>query len=67
MPKNILEKHIDDISKCLANHVDYEFAWMVGEKINNPTTYSGKGRPKKTDYLLVKHPFDGKINKSISY
>ena len=59
------DKTVTLIPNLIPKLIDYIMADSMSERINNPTVYKGKGRPKNTDYALYKHPFDGKISKSI--
>jgi hypothetical protein len=57
-----LKELAEEMARSYAEAIDYEFAWGIAERIQTSTTkYSGKGRPRKTDYDIYKHPFDGKL------
>ncbi len=57
---------MDDDAKIIAYSIDYSMAASLSKRLNTPTKYIGKGRPKKTDYTLYEHPFDQKITKSLN-
>ena len=57
---------VESVAQDMANAVDYDMGWTFAEVINNPTEYSGKGRPRKTDYAIWKHPLDGKLRTELN-
>ncbi len=54
------ERHI------VGEAMDYMFAGAWSKRLNEPTKYKGKGRPRTTDYSFFEHPFDKKITKSLN-
>jgi len=61
-----IQKAIDSLAGAAARSLDYEIGWTMAETLNNPTAYRGRGRPRKTDYVIQKHPFDGKTRSFIN-
>lgn len=61
-----VKQAINKLSQAASRTLDYEIGWMSAETLNKPTTYKGRGRPRKTDYVIQKHPFDGKIKKFLN-
>jgi len=57
------EEIINTLASDAAKAMDYEVGWLMANTVPSSTTYKGKGRPKKSDYNIATHPFDGKINK----
>lgn len=58
---SLVEKLIEAEDK-INEDMDYWMMFEFGkELINKPTQYRGKGRPRKTDYALYKHPADGRV------
>ena len=62
---DLLKGTIDRMSLAMNASMEYELAWTWAERINESTQYKGKGRPRKTDYVVYKHPFDGALKKII--
>ena len=59
-----MKEFADKAGKEFAEAIDYNVAWNMADKITERTTkYSGKGRPRKTDYDTYKHPFSGELRK----
>lgn len=56
-----LQKKTNDMARDMASSIDYSVGWLLAKTINQPTCYQGKGRPRKTDYALLEHPFDKKV------
>lgn len=55
-----------DMAERYQQAVDYDIGWGFADTVNVPTVYKGKGRPRKSDYAHLKHPFDGRIEKKIN-
>lgn len=55
----------NDLAERYQEAVDYDIGWWSAETVNVATVYKGKGRPRKSDYEHLKHPFDGRIEKRI--
>lgn len=62
-----MERVTNELSLAMNNAMDYEVGWGFGELTNTPTKYKGRGRPRKSDYGIWKHPFDGKLKKVVTY
>ena len=59
-----MKEFADNAGKKFAEAIDIEVGWFVADKIVERTTkYSRKGRPRKTDYDIYKHPFSGELRK----
>lgn len=63
----LMQTFVNDVALKSAAAVDYAAGWIVASRVNTPTKYKGKGRPRKTDYAVYKHPFDQKILVQINY
>ncbi len=57
---------VNDMARKTADAMDYASGWIIASRENTPTTYKGKGRPRKSDYAIYKHPFDGKLRQDIN-
>jgi hypothetical protein len=59
-----MKEFADKAGKEFAEAIDIEIGWSVADKIvERITKYSGKGRPRKTDCDIYKHPFSGELRK----
>ena len=59
-----IQEFADNASRAFAERIDYEIGWTMADKISERITkYSGKGRPRKTDYDIYKHPFSGELRR----
>jgi len=62
---NELSSFGEKLARAMSDYFDYGVIGINSKQLNNPTRYKGKGRPRKTDYILWEHPLDKKVTKKL--
>ena len=55
--KMLMEQYEKKYAQALTAEIDHLMDHMSPKLINKPTKYSGKGRPRKTDYAEYIYPY----------